>query len=38
MRFEVSPPDAALSKYIVLCTTPSGKAIKSKKVGGEGGG
>jgi hypothetical protein len=32
IRFEVSPPDAAVSKYMVLCTTASGKAIKSKKV------
>jgi hypothetical protein len=31
--FELTPPDASIGKYMVLCTTTTGKAIKSKKVG-----
>jgi len=33
VSFELTPPDTSIGKFMVLCTTVGGKAIKSKKVG-----
>lgn len=33
VSFALTPPDTSIGKFMVLCTTVGGKAIKSKKVG-----